>query len=138
LSAIEHRRFGGRALDLGNECTMSTTLHTIRRSIWAISITAITVAGAWYGAGLKIEKEQRQVCSHTRYFRRRCPRTDVIIKAIEKRREASPAALIAQLEIQRGGLVAKRLGLEKKLNELEKRNQGATREESKEGMERKR
>ncbi|KIN04433.1 hypothetical protein OIDMADRAFT_17505 [Oidiodendron maius Zn] len=97
---------------------MSTTLHTIRRSIWAISITAITVAGAWYGAGLKIEKEQRQ--------------------AIEKRREASPAALIAQLETQRGGLVAKRLGLEKKLNELEKRNQGATREESKEGMERKR
>jgi hypothetical protein len=35
-------------------------------------------------------------------------------------------------------LVAKRLGLEKKLHELELRNQGATREQSKEGMERKR
>lgn len=59
-------------------------------------------------------------------------------QAIEKTREAAPAELIAQLEVQRGGLIAKRLGLEKKLHELEMRNQGATREESKQGMERKR
>ena len=56
----------------------------------------------------------------------------------EKRREATPAEKIAQLEEQRGGLVAKRLGLEKKIRELEMRAQGATREESMQGQERRR
>lgn len=60
------------------------------------------------------------------------------IQALQKRRETPPAEIIAQLEVQKGALVAKRLGLEKKLHELELRNQGATREQSKEGMERKR
>ena len=41
---------------------MSKTLHTIRRSIWAISITAVTVAGAWYGAGLKMQQDHKKVC----------------------------------------------------------------------------
>lgn len=59
-------------------------------------------------------------------------------QAVEKRRETTPAELIAQLETQRGGLVAKRIGLEKKIQQVEMRNQGATREESKQGMERKR
>jgi len=97
---------------------MSATLHTVRRSIWAISITAVTVVGAWYGAGLKMQQDHR--------------------KAVEKRHENTPTELIQQLETQRGALVAKRLGLEKKLHELEMRNQGATREESKKGLERKR
>jgi hypothetical protein len=117
---------------------MSTTLHTIRRSILAISITAITVAGAWYGAGLKIQQEHRQVSFSNLFLQGRRPRTDENNQEIEKRRQASPRELIAQLETQRGGLVAKRLGLEKKLRELEMRSRGATREESKEGMERKR
>jgi len=60
------------------------------------------------------------------------------LQAVEKRRENTPTELIQQLETQRGALVAKRLGLEKKLHELEMRNQGATREESKKGLERKR
>ena len=60
------------------------------------------------------------------------------LQAVEKRRENTPTELIQQLETQRGALVAKRLGLEKKLHELEMRNQGATREESKRGLERKR
>jgi hypothetical protein len=60
------------------------------------------------------------------------------LQAVEKRRENTPTELIQQLETQRGSLVAKRLGLEKKLHELEMRNQGATREESKKGLERKR
>jgi hypothetical protein len=55
-----------------------------------------------------------------------------------KRREATPAEKIAQLEGQRGGLVAKRLGLERKIKELEMRAQGATREESMQGQERRR
>jgi hypothetical protein len=60
------------------------------------------------------------------------------LQAVEKRRENTPTELIQQLETQRGALVAKRLGLEKKLHELEMRNQGATREESKKRLWRKR
>ena len=60
------------------------------------------------------------------------------LQAVERRRENTPTELIQQLETQRGALVAKRLGLEKKLHELEMRNQGATREESKKGLWRKR
>jgi hypothetical protein len=52
--------------------------------------------------------------------------------------EATPAAKIATLEEKRGEMVAKRMGLEKKLKELEMRAQGATREESMAGQERKR
>jgi hypothetical protein len=60
------------------------------------------------------------------------------LQVAEKRREATPAEKIAQLEEQRGGLIAKRLLLEKKIKELEKRAQGATREESMQGQERRR
>ena len=119
---------------------MSKTLHTIRRSIWAISITAVTVAGAWYGAGLKMQQDHKKVCPDLPFAFRlfTIARTYGNVQAIEKQREATPAEIIAQLETQKGGLIAKRLGLEKKLHELELRNQGATRAESKAGMERKR
>ena len=60
------------------------------------------------------------------------------LQLAEKHREATPAEKIAQLEEQRGGLIAKRLGLEKKIRELEMRANGATRAESMEGQERKR
>lgn len=60
------------------------------------------------------------------------------VKAVEKQHEATPAEIIAQLEIQRGALLAKQLNLEKKLHELEMRNSGATRDESIQGKERRR
>jgi hypothetical protein len=63
---------------------------------------------------------------------------DALLQLAEKRREATPAEKIAQLEEQRGGLIAKRLGLEKKIKELEMRANGATREESMQGQERRR
>jgi hypothetical protein len=59
-------------------------------------------------------------------------------KVAKKRLEATPAEKIAQLEEQRGALVAKRMGLEKKIKELEMRANGATREESIVGQERRR
>jgi len=59
-------------------------------------------------------------------------------EVVEKRREATPAEKITQLEEQRGGLIAKRIGLEKKIQELEMRAQGASREESMAGRERRR
>lgn len=89
-----------------------------RRIVWTGSIAAITATGAWYGAGLKIKSEHKQ--------------------EVQRRREASPTEKIAQLEESRGALVAKRLGLEKKIHELEMRAQGATREESMAGQERRR
>jgi len=90
----------------------------IRRIVWTASIAAVTATGAWYGAGLKTKQEVGQ--------------------ARLKQREATPAERIAQLEEQRGALVAKKLGLERKILELEARAGGATREESKAGRERKR
>jgi len=97
---------------------MSAQQQKIRRIVWTGSIAAVTATGAWYGAGLKTKSELKQLA--------------------EKRREATPAEKIALLEERRGGLVAKRLGLEKKIKELEMRAQGATREESMQGQERRR
>jgi len=88
----------------------------VRRIVWTGSIAAITATGAWYGAGLKTKQEIKDV--------------------VQKQREASPAEKIAQLEEHRGGLVAKRIGLERKIAELEARANGATRAESKVGRER--
>jgi hypothetical protein len=62
----------------------------------------------------------------------------ILVQEIQRRREATPTEKIAQLEESRGALIAKRLGLEKKIHELEMRAQGATREESMVGQERRR
>jgi hypothetical protein len=56
----------------------------------------------------------------------------------QKRVEATPAEKIAVLEEQRGALVAKRIGLERKIREVEARAQGKSWGESREGQERKR
>jgi len=93
-------------------------LLKIRRIIWTGAIASVTATGAWYGAGLKIQRDVKL--------------------DVQKRRESTPAEKIEQLETQRGGLVAKRIGLEKKLREVELRAQGKTWEESREGKERKR
>jgi len=97
---------------------MSAQQQKIRRIVWTGAIAAVTATGAWYGAGLKTRSEIKQ--------------------KQEKQREATPAEKIAQLEEQRGGLIAKRLGLERKIKELEMRANGATREESMQGQERRR
>ena len=34
----------------------------IRRVVWTGAIAAVTATGVWYGAGLKIAKEKKQVC----------------------------------------------------------------------------
>lgn len=97
---------------------MSAQRQKIRRVVLTVSIAAITATGTWYGAGLKTRGEIKQI--------------------VEKQREATPTERIALLEEQRSALIAKRLGLEKKIRELELRAQGATREESMQGRERKR
>ncbi|KAK6587240.1 hypothetical protein PZA11_000530 [Diplocarpon coronariae] len=97
---------------------MSAQQQKIRRIVWTGAIAAVTVAGTWYGAGLKTQSETKQKAA--------------------KSREATAEERIAQLEEQRCGLVAKRLGLEKKLKELELRANGVTREESMQGQERRR
>jgi hypothetical protein len=37
------------------------TQQQIRRVVWTGAITAVTVAGAWYGAGLKESSDVRSV-----------------------------------------------------------------------------
>lgn len=111
-----------------------------RRIVWTGSIAAITATGAWYGAGLKIKSEHKQVRSSpfTPPHILSTHSNETLIQEIQRRREAAPAEKIAQLEESRGALVAKRIGLEKKIHELEMRAQGATREESMTGRERRR
>ncbi|KAF4632225.1 hypothetical protein G7Y89_g5908 [Cudoniella acicularis] len=91
--------------------TMSTAAQQlkIRRIVWTGAIASITAMGTWYGAGLKMETEKKQV--------------------IQKAIEATPTEKIARLEEQRGELIAKRIGLENKIRQLDMRANGATREE---------
>ncbi|PQE24488.1 hypothetical protein CJF30_00009956 [Rutstroemia sp. NJR-2017a BBW] len=90
----------------------------IRRIVWTGAITAVTVVGAVTGARLKADQEGKQ--------------------QVEKSREASIEQRIAVLEEQRGSLVAKKLDLERKIKQVEMKAQGATWEESRQGVERKR
>lgn len=88
----------------------------IRRYVWTGAIAAVTMTGAWYGAGLKTKQEIKQVS--------------------QQRLQATPEEKIAQLQEQRGALIAKRIGLERKIQELDARKKGKSREESRVGMER--
>ncbi|KFY44322.1 hypothetical protein V494_01552 [Pseudogymnoascus sp. VKM F-4513 (FW-928)] len=90
--------------------------QTVRRVVMTVSVAAITATGAWYGAGLKTQKQA--------------------IEAVEKHRELSADEQLAILNERRGQLVGKKMTMERKLAELEARKQGATREESKFGQER--
>ncbi|KAB8294745.1 hypothetical protein EYC80_006707 [Monilinia laxa] len=90
----------------------------IKRIVWTGAIASITVVGTIYGAGLKTQGEHKQ--------------------QVRKVREATLAERIAHLEEQRGVLVGKKMGLQKKIEEVDMRRNGATVEESTRGMERKR
>ncbi|KAM0800102.1 hypothetical protein BDR22DRAFT_889763 [Usnea florida] len=73
----------------------------VRTIILATGVTAITVTGAWYGAGLKIKQEFKQ--------------------EVKTRVEASPADRIAFLEEARSRLVSNKTALESKISQLEAR-----------------
>ncbi|KAI9849751.1 MAG: hypothetical protein M1830_007097 [Pleopsidium flavum] len=88
----------------------------IRRFVMTGAVAAITATGAWYGAGLKTQQE--------------------IKKEIKARREATPAARISALQESRGALIARRIGLERKIAELEARQGGMSRPEAAVGKER--
>lgn len=57
---------------------------------------------------------------------------------MQKVREATPEEKIAQLEEIRATLVSKEMMIQRKIDEVERRRQGMTREESIIGQERKR
>ena len=62
----------------------------------------------------------------------------MVLQIAKQRFEATPAEKIKILEEQRVDLVVKRMGIEKKIRQLEMRGAGATRAESMQGQERKR
>ncbi|EON68767.1 hypothetical protein W97_08025 [Coniosporium apollinis CBS 100218] len=79
----------------------------IRRLVMTGAVAAVTVTGAWYGAGLKTRQEFKQ-------------ERKVVL-------EASPEERISQLENARARLVTRRTELEKKISELQaRRNQNTT------------
>jgi hypothetical protein len=66
-------------------------------------------------------------------------RADVgLQQATQKVRELTPEEKIAQLEEIRETFVTKQMGIQRKIDELERRRSGMTREESMQGRERKR
>ncbi|KAI9804914.1 MAG: hypothetical protein M1833_006217 [Piccolia ochrophora] len=73
----------------------------IRRIVLTGSVAAVAATGAWYGAGLKARQEFKQ--------------------EEQQRQEASPAERMASLEHYRSELVARRIGLERKILELERK-----------------
>ncbi|MCJ1400906.1 hypothetical protein MMC11_004117 [Xylographa trunciseda] len=89
-----------------------------RRVVLTICVAAITATGAWYGAGLKAQQERN--------------------KEVVAVREATADERIAMLESARGELVAKKIGLERKIQELARRRSGMSREEAGRGSERRR
>ncbi|MCJ1283176.1 hypothetical protein MMC26_002503 [Xylographa opegraphella] len=99
---------------------MSAGFHypKARRVILTVSIAAITATGAWYGAGLKTHRERK--------------------KEVVAIQESTTAERIAMLESARGRLMAKKIGLERKIQELERRQAGMSREEAGRGSERRR
>jgi len=58
------------------------------------------------------------------------------VQEVETLRTATPAERIRMLETARGELVAKKLGLERKVEELQRRKGGMSREEAGAGRER--
>jgi len=58
------------------------------------------------------------------------------LQEIKARREATPAEKISALEESRGALIARRLGLERKIAVLEARQGGMSRSEAAVGKER--
>jgi hypothetical protein len=79
----------------------------VRRYIWTGATFAITAAGAIYGAGLKTSR-------------------DAALHA--QKREATLEEQIAALETQRGQLVAKGIGIDRKIQAIEARGMSADRE----------
>jgi hypothetical protein len=77
--------------------------QVVRRWLWTGGITAVTITGTLYGAGLKTKREFKQ----------------------EKRKllEAPPEEQIVQLETARSELIAKKNELERKITALSARRE---------------
>ncbi|KAI9788852.1 MAG: hypothetical protein M1816_006516 [Peltula sp. TS41687] len=80
---------------------MASTRSKVRGIILAASAATIVATGAFYGAGLKTQTERK----HEQRIQM----------------EATPAERIAHLEQRKGILVAKRNGLQKKIDEIRER-----------------
>lgn len=93
---------------------LSPQFPKLHRIIVAGSIVAITATGALYGAGLKTGRDNK--------------------KAVTTVREATPAEQLAMLETTRLSLVEKRIGLERKIEELVRRRTGAEPEAGSQGL----
>jgi len=107
---------------------------TFRRFVLTGSIAAVTATGAWYGAGLKMKQDIKQVCSClclclfpplflSRPF---CAlhilvMLHMLIATQEKQKAAiaTPLDQITELETYRANLMQKKIMLDKKIEELE-------------------
>ncbi|KAI9828299.1 MAG: hypothetical protein M1832_002727 [Thelocarpon impressellum] len=75
---------------------MASRQQQLRRIVLTGSVAAITITGAWYGAGLKTQQEIKQ---------------QALI-------ETPVSEKLAQLELRKRSLVARKVGLEQKIEEL--------------------
>jgi hypothetical protein len=80
------------------------------------AVTAVTVAGTLYGAGLKSDRE--------------------IVKERKRYQEASPEEIISQLQIARDNLVIKRKEMERKIAGFHAKQKAKALEEERERQQR--
>lgn len=90
--------------------------NKIRRVILTGAVAGITATGAWYGAGLKVQQERKQVSnSDFQFFRNRQLTSDQEKQAVL---EASPANQLEQMESLRSQLLGRKGELQRKIDEL--------------------
>ena len=101
---------------------------TFRRFVLTGSIAAVTATGAWYGAGLKMKQDIKQVCSYLclclsplLYSFHIVIMLYMLIPTQEKQKAAiaTPLDQITELETYRANLMQKKIMLDKKIEELE-------------------
>ncbi|KAF2257220.1 hypothetical protein BU26DRAFT_558619 [Trematosphaeria pertusa] len=98
------------------------------------AITAVTVMGTMYGAGLKSRQEYKQLSTLVVWFRlppllldgSSIGKSNANALDIQERRrmlEATPEEMISQLEVARSELVSKKIELERKIATISARRQ---------------
>jgi hypothetical protein len=102
-----------------------------RRFVLTGSIAAVTATGAWYGAGLKMKQDIKQVyvtLHLSPFLLSLCPSTlslsltnlsFFLYQEKQKAAIATPLQQITELETYRANLMQKKIMLDKKIEELE-------------------
>lgn len=102
----------------------SPSVQKFRRYILTASFAAITVTGAWYGAGLKMRQEYTQVNHSLRFS----PLVTDMMQERKAVQEITTAQKIEQLEMTRSKLLEQRNEMQEKIDRLTAETRGDSQE----------